>query len=685
MSENPISGMFYVVRIKKGIHFDERDFKIPDEACFIACYGNQGLNMKAFKTMFQEYGLFAVFKGLNPAKEIPQMKALTLEQINERMKTCLLNWPLVGVPYLALDTVCSYLDIAVWCAQNKFLCGPDVDVRIAALQAARDEMDRVSVKEMEEAASVKKQDEEQRILKGEEEKQEEPKEKTVKRREKKEKLPEKKGVDDQEERFNNNNKGRTQEKSSHSSVEANIREVRTELERKEIEKGEKRVHFSNDISVVEEEVATSKPEAPGPEEDHEDKIEQDFYNLKDDVLFSVGDSNVIISRYQELVKKLRADLKEEGVKNVKMSAMIDMLQVKQIDISSASGQEFAAQFSSSLDKRFEKLDKTVARVEQETTRMFHEQKVMLESVVNGLEEVKQESLGNFTDVAEKLLAMSSESKILQKDVISTLQTEVKGCKDSIKTESLKIKEDVKSVTEKLVILGNKSPESSTGRDVHSRTSRWEQQENQTIVPDFSKPPPTVPGASQYTPINSSLPFYKNREQKIPSRRERRRSRVSRERSGSRSATRGRSSIRKKRKESSSERSRSRSRDGGAGSRRERAKSKARSPSRSRVKSSDRSPSRYRSKSTARSPTRSVNRSTVRSPSRSRIQGGVKRSMSRERGYEEFRSISYDRNPDSETVTIEDEGDGDGSWNWRRDDRRSYSKEWPGQHYRYGAV
>ena len=60
-------------------------------------------------------------------------------------------------------------------------------------------------------------------------------------------------------------------------------------------------------------------------------------------------------------------------------------------------------------------------------------------------------------------------------------------------------------------------------------------------------------------------------------------------------------------------------------------------------------------------------------------------MSRERRDEEFRSISYNKNADDETVTIEDEDDCDRPWNRGGDHRQSYSQDWSGQHFRYGAV
>ena len=69
-------GMFFGVRIKKGGHFNERDSTIPDEACFIGCSGDQGLNQHAFKALLQEYGLYAVCKGLNSPKEEKPLKAL---------------------------------------------------------------------------------------------------------------------------------------------------------------------------------------------------------------------------------------------------------------------------------------------------------------------------------------------------------------------------------------------------------------------------------------------------------------------------------------------------------------------------------------------------------------------------------------------------------------------------------
>ena len=100
----------------------------------------------------------------------------------------------------------------------------------------------------------------------------------------------------------------------------------------------RRVTFSNSVLVREEEVMTSLLTSPVAEEDHEDIIEHDFFNIKDDVLFQVGDSNDIINRYQKLVKKLRAETNEQVTKNI---------QVKQLGVSSASDQGFATPFSNS--------------------------------------------------------------------------------------------------------------------------------------------------------------------------------------------------------------------------------------------------------------------------------------------------------------------------------------------------
>ena len=251
--------------------------------------------------------------------------------------------------------------------------------------------------------------------------------------------------------------------------------------------------------------------------------------------------------------------------------------------------------------------------------------------MKSLSEFKNENLGNFKEVAEKLTNMSTNSEVLKKCIISIVKTEGKCCNDSVRTESLKIREEINNILEKLTIIGNQPSEPSPDDSVQLKKSRWGQTET---LPDFSKPPPTVSAVSHYTPISSSLSVFSNRKQDKTDRRELSRSRVragkSRERSRSKTmtrersrSTRERSSNRTQHRDSSSDRSRSN--DLGARNR-SRAKSTARSPSRSRLQGGD--------------------REMRRSQSRGRYEGGK---------------------------TIDKEDDRRGSWDRRGDERQDYSR------------
>ena len=378
--------------------------------------------------------------------------------------------------------------------------------------------------------------------------------------------------------------------------------------------------------TVEVETTPASNSAPA-ETEKEDTIEQidsDFDHIKDDVMYLPENANVIIDRLKNVARKEQQKNKETQNTLIEMSASNDMLQRKQLDLSSAAGQEFASKMIQSVERRLNHVEEKITSSEVQIAQQFAEQNRILESLVITLSNSKNENLENFTEVTQKLTIIHNTISSSQEALAVTIEHERSATDGLLRRSASAIRSDIADMSLKL--LKSPAPKNSTPDSPEILRDVFENK-----MPDTSKPPPSL---KKFNPISSSMAIYNQHDVEIEEVHNRSRSRSvtsrrnARERSRSRSESSRRGDFKEIGRSSDSTRDRSRSRirktDGAPIKRREDSRSRDDGCSRdigrnerSRETSRRRDDSRRRDTSRRRDDSRSRDTSRRRDDSRSR--------------------------------------------------------------------
>ena len=629
MASGTVTGFFYDVRIMEGEHKSNEDYGKKSLACFIGCNGGQGLDQGQFKQLFEDNGFTAYCRGLNKSSEKPPVKTLTLEQVSERMEAALKRWPVNGGCVFAdKSQVCTYVDIAIYCVKEGILTGPDVAVRVEALKLQRDQIAERKETDKKERENMKREQERRQKEIKENESREKERKNEEKGNEENESAKEKTGKQRDEKNIKGGeesigktgtDKGQGEGTGKHSTKQVRFKKGKEVFSQEEIgqDKYSQDMFSQSQDTVVpiEDSVVTvSTSSRKMPAEDTMERIDADFEDIKEDVLYQAEDANTIITRLRNIVKKEQAKTKEIEDKLVNMSANNDLLQRKELDLSGAAGQELASRLIQSLERRLDKMEAKVTSSEVVMASQFAEQNRILESLVITLSSSKNENIEGFTDISTKLSIISNTASSSQEALALTVEHERSATDALVKKEASVLKSDISSISSKLdeLCLGLKP----LPANIPAKASA------PSLPPcDLSKPPPPLKKAG---PI-STMGIY----------------REDRERSRSMSSRRSRSRARNTGRSSHRSRSRFSARDRSISSEeaiRIRSRSRVRDRSSSRSRTAKRSRSRAVSNPRAESRSRALSRPPSRSRSRSREQ---RSSTGQER---EDRSVSYCESP-----------------------------------------